>query len=104
MVDRPSLEGVLSAVAEEAGVTVSEICSDTKLRNIARPRQAAYWIANRRFGYSLLCIGEAIGNREHSTVLRGVRKIDRLISEEELNGMIRRVIARLGYLRIELTP
>lgn len=73
-----SVTDCLSLVAAECGVTVLDLRSERKDRRVARPRQIAMWLARHATEYSLPRIAAAIGNRDHTTVLHGVRQIDGL--------------------------
>ena len=58
-------------------------------RSIARPRQAAMWLAKQLTTRSLPDIGRRFGGRDHTTVLHAVRKVtgDRT-KNTELNQQI----------------
>ena len=47
-------------------------------RAVARPRQAAMWLAKQLTTRSLPDIGRRFGGRDHTTVLHAVRRIDEL--------------------------
>ena len=47
-------------------------------RAIARPRQAAMWLAKQLTTRSLPDIGRRFGGRDHTTVLHAVRRIEEL--------------------------
>jgi chromosomal replication initiator protein len=45
---------------------------------VARPRQAAMWLAKKLTTRSLPDIGRRFGDRDHTTVLHAVRRIEEL--------------------------
>jgi chromosomal replication initiator protein len=93
-----SVEGIQKTVAEYFKIKVSDMHSKKRSRNLARPRQVAMALAKDLTQMSLPEIGEAFGNRDHTTVLHACRTIaslrkqdtglnrDYLILEQVLNG------------------
>src|SRR5690348_15825661 len=75
---RPTMAAILDAVAEETGIGPVELKGLARSRHIARPRQIAMWLARQLTLHSLPEIGRALGSRDHTTVLHGIRKIDEL--------------------------
>ncbi len=68
---------ILDIVAEHYGLTPAMICDKTKSRNIAYPRQIAMYLCKTLItSMSLAEIGAAMGNRDHTTILHGFRKIE----------------------------
>jgi chromosomal replication initiator protein len=93
-----SVEGIQKTVAEYFKIKVSDMHSKKRNRNVARPRQVAMALAKDLTQMSLPEIGEAFGNRDHTTVLHACRTIaalrkqdtglnrDYLILEQVLKG------------------
>src|SRR5436190_16586666 len=93
-----SVEGIQKTVAEYFKLKVSDMHSKRRSRNVARPRQVAMALAKDLTQMSLPEIGEAFGNRDHTTVLHACRKIadlrtldtslnrDYLVLEQVLKG------------------
>jgi chromosomal replication initiator protein len=93
-----SVEGIQKTVAEYFKIKVSDMHSKRRNRNVARPRQVAMALAKDLTQMSLPEIGEAFGNRDHTTVLHACRTIaslrkqdtainrDYLILEQVLKG------------------
>jgi chromosomal replication initiator protein len=77
-----SLEDVLKAVAGYYGVKVSDLKGNRKTREVTHPRQVAMYLARRLTRASYPEIGRAFGNKDHSTVVKGVQKIVRLMNED----------------------
>lgn len=69
---RCSWRPAVSRICEEHGVPFAEIVGPSRTREISEARQHAY-VAMRECGLSLPRIG-AILNRDHTTVLYGLRK------------------------------
>ncbi len=70
-----SVEGIQKTVAEYFKIKISDMHSKKRSRNVARPRQMAMALAKDLTQMSLPEIGEAFGNRDHTTVLHACRTI-----------------------------
>ena len=93
-----SVEGIQKTVAEYFKIKTADMHSKRRSRNIARPRQVAMALAKDLTQMSLPEIGEAFGNRDHTTVLHACRTIaslrahdsslnrDYLVLEQVLKG------------------
>jgi chromosomal replication initiator protein len=93
-----SVEGIQKTVAEYFKIKTSDMHSKKRSRNVARPRQVAMALAKDLTQMSLPEIGEAFGNRDHTTVLHACRTIaslrtrdgslnrDYLVLEQVLKG------------------
>jgi chromosomal replication initiator protein len=77
-----SVEGIQKTVAEYFKIKVSDMHSKRRSRNVARPRQVAMALAKDLTQMSLPEIGEAFGNRDHTTVLHACRKIASLRKQD----------------------
>jgi chromosomal replication initiator protein len=91
-----SLDEVLSSVANHYGVKVSELKSSRKTREVTHPRQVAMYLARRLTNASYPEIGRAFGNKDHSTVVKGVKKLQIMITENhEVAEKVRTVERRI---------
>src|SRR5688572_23291772 len=73
-----SVEGIQKTVAEYFKIKVADMHSKKRSRNVARPRQVPMALAKNLTQMSLPEIGEAFGNRDHTTVLHACRTITKL--------------------------
>ncbi|WP_037586592.1 chromosomal replication initiator protein DnaA [Stenoxybacter acetivorans] len=73
-----TLENIQSTVAKYYGVSVSDIMSKKRTRNIVRPRQMAMKLAKELTSLSLPAIGVGFGGRDHTTVMHATKSIDKL--------------------------
>jgi chromosomal replication initiator protein len=81
-----SIENIQKTVAEFYKLKVADMYSKKRSRNIARPRQMAMALAKELTQHSLPNIGEAFGNRDHTTVMHACRTISSLREKNsELN-------------------
>ena len=60
----------------------ADLISERRNRAIARPRQAAMWLAKQLTTRSLPDIGRRFGGRDHTTVLHAVRRIEALKADD----------------------
>ena len=81
-----TVDNIQKTVAEFYKIKVSDMHSKKRSRNIARPRQVAMALAKDLTQLSLPDIGEAFGNRDHTTVLHACRTIASLREKDhEMN-------------------
>ncbi|MCB2189468.1 MAG: chromosomal replication initiator protein DnaA [Deltaproteobacteria bacterium] len=79
---RVGVEEVLKAVSSRYGLKVSDLKSGRKTRDVTHPRQVAMYLARRLTRSSFPEIGRALGGKDHSTVVKGVKKIEEMLGKE----------------------
>ena len=79
-----TVEGIQKTVAEYFKLRISDMHSKKRSRNVARPRQVAMALAKDLTQMSLPEIGEAFGNRDHTTVLHACRTIATLRKKDSV--------------------
>ncbi len=79
---RITVDDIQKATAEHYGMKQADLISERRNRAIARPRQAAMWLAKSLTTRSLPDIGRRFGGRDHTTVLHAVRRIEALRLED----------------------
>ena len=77
-----TVDQIQKAVAEHYGLSQADMISERRARSVARPRQAAMWIAKQITTRSLPDIGRRFGGRDHTTVLHAVRRIEALKADD----------------------
>ena len=77
-----SIENIQRTVAEFYKLRVADLHAKKRSRNVARPRQMAMALAKELTEMSLPEIGDAFGNRDHTTVLHACRTIAALRSKD----------------------
>lgn len=75
-------ELIAEIVSEHFNITIAEILSTKKSRNIAYPRQITMYLCRKLTDVSLNDIGKKLGNRDHTTVLHGINKIEKELSKD----------------------
>lgn len=79
---RLTVEEIQRKVAEYFNIKMSDMVSNRRMQNIARPRQVAMYIAKQLTSKSLPEIGRKFGGRDHTTILHAVRKVQELCQED----------------------
>ncbi len=75
----PSTSRIKEAVAKHFRISASEMTSDRRGREVARPRQVAMYLSRHLTPRTLPEIGRRFGGRDHTTVLHGIRQIEKLM-------------------------
>ena len=75
---RVKIEDIQRVVARQYNVSRSDLLSSRRTANVVRPRQVAMYLAKQLTTLSLPQIGKRFGNRDHTTVMHAVRKIEEL--------------------------
>ena len=73
-----TIDEIQRKVSEHYNIRLSDMIGPKRLRNIARPRQIAMFLAKTLTTRSLPEIGRRFGGRDHTTIMHGIRKIEEL--------------------------
>jgi chromosomal replication initiator protein len=74
--NQPAPEAIKKHVCKRFNIKLSDIESAKRTRNFSYPRQIAMYLCRSMTDLSLPKIGEFFGNRDHTTVLHAVDKIE----------------------------
>tara|TARA_Y100000590_G_C15436202_1_gene907094 strand:- start:96 stop:896 length:801 start_codon:yes stop_codon:yes gene_type:complete len=77
-----NIELIQNLVASYFNLNIQELLSPRRSRSLARPRQIAMYLAKQYTTNSLPDIGRKFSNRDHTTVIHAVKKIDELIKKD----------------------
>ncbi len=66
---------IMEVVAEHFSITVDQLMSKSRTKDIALPRQIVMYLCKNMTSLPLESIGRLIGGRDHSTILHGVNKV-----------------------------
>ena len=77
-----NIEQIQKKVSEHFNVKMSDMSSARRSRTIARPRQIAMYLSKNLTSRSLPEIGRRFGNRDHTTVIHAVRKVEELRNKD----------------------
>ena len=78
-----SPERIVETVAKYYGVPSDQLRGKARDKQIVLPRQIAMYLMREETEAPLLRIGEALGGRDHSTILHGCEKIEREMSDND---------------------
>jgi len=89
-------ERIRDEVARVFGLEPALLSGKSRKKEVTGPRNIAMYLCRRHTDSSLKSIG-GLFNRDHSTVMYGVDKIDRLLAQDQkLAGQLRYIEQRLG--------
>ena len=88
-----TIDFIQRCVAEEFGLSLQDLKTKRRNKNIVRPRQIAMYLSRKLTDLSLPEIGECFGGKDHTTVLYSYNKIKEELKDSEiLQGKIERII------------
>ena len=99
-IQQMSVLAIQQAVASEWGVSSESLISKSRLKAYTVPRQVAMYLIRKVLRNSLVHIGEAFGNRDHSTV---IHSLDRVNAQLQTDEHFRNRVLRL-HDSIKLSP
>lgn len=67
---------IISIVSEHFSVTPADLAGNKRSKNIVVPRQIAMYLCRELLDTSLKEIGKNLGDRDHTTVMHGIEKIE----------------------------
>jgi len=76
-------DDVVRTVAESFGIDLDQMLSRNRSRKVALPRQIAMYLLREESNISLPQIGDALGGRDHTTVMYGCDKIADLLERDD---------------------
>lgn len=78
---RVKIEDILRIVSRHFGVSKGDLLSQRRHRSVVWPRQIGMYLAKQMTARSLPEIGRRFGNRDHTTVLHAIRKIEGVLTD-----------------------
>jgi chromosomal replication initiator protein len=94
---RASVGRIVGEVCRAFRVTRADLTSPRRTARVALARHVTMWLCRRHTEVSLDGIGAELGGRDHSTVVHGLRTIERrLAADAELREQVRALEARIG--------
>ena len=76
-----SVQLIMEEVADHFSLTVDDLCSPSRSRQLVTARQLAMYLTRELTELSLPRIGKAFGGRDHTTVMHATKKIAVLMQE-----------------------
>jgi len=93
-----SVDMVQKEVAAYYNVTVPDLKTKKRNKNVILPRQVAMYLARKLTAHSLPEIGAAFGGKDHTTVLHAYKKVEK---EFMLNPELKKSIDHLNSILLE---
>jgi len=91
-----SIEMVQKTVADYFRLSLAELRSQKRNKNIVLPRQIAMYLSRKLTNMSFPEIGNAFGGKDHTTVLHSLRKIENeLLQNDSLKNTIHQLFTNL---------
>ncbi len=88
---------IIEAICNEFCVNREDLMSKKRRADLVLPRQVIMYLCREYTDMSLDEIGEALGKRDHVTVISGVEKIKNMLSrDEQLSERIRHIVNSIG--------
>ena len=79
---RKTIKSLIKTIGAIYGFSEDDLQSDSRARDLSHVRQEIMWEANKIHGRSFPDIGRVL-NRDHTTILHGVRAHEERIKEAE---------------------
>lgn len=87
---------VLDLVAEEFSLKVSDLRGSRRYKEVVLPRQVSMYLLRTDFSLPLMRVAEMLGGRDHTTVMHGVEKCERMLEGSvELKDRVEAIRDRL---------
>src|SRR4051812_8148695 len=83
-----TIREIQQAVSLRYGVTTLDLVSQRRSRQIALARHVAMWVARHLTDQSCPGIGRAFGNRDHSTVMHAIGRVDALMRTDRQQAAV----------------
>jgi chromosomal replication initiator protein len=97
---RITKDEILQIIAYECSVSVTDIVTKTRKKEVVNGRFIFCGIMKEYFGYSLKKIGEFVGGRDHTTIIHSVEKYhDRYQNEEHYRFLVNNIYNKIGITK-----
>lgn len=70
---------IVASVAKESGVSIQDILSNRRSQKQVLARHCVMWLAKELTPHSYPFIGKHLGGRDHTTIMHGVRRVQKMI-------------------------
>ena len=92
-----TIDDIQKAVAGFYNIKVSDLKSQRKLKTIAIPRQVAMYLCRTLTKGSFPQIGRDFGNKDHSTVMYAVKKMEKeILTNHTIKNAVDSLSIKLG--------
>lgn len=95
----PTFQEVLESVSRYYSVSVQDMIGQSRVREILMPRQIVMYLGKKYLRISFVRMGELFSNRDHTTVMNAVQKIEKSMrNDAQLLREIRALEQELGVV------
>jgi chromosomal replication initiator protein len=92
---KPDFDQIIDFVCRTYGLTREQLRSKSRKQQVVLARNTAFFLARTHTELSLAVIGERLGRR-HSTVIKGITKVEREISQQTpLGRQLKQTVERI---------
>lgn len=92
-----NIDDIKKQVAAHFAISLKDLNSTSRARNIARPRQVAMYFAKQLTQKSLPDIGHSFGGKNHATVIHSVKTVEKLMAQDaDFAISVRNIEEKLG--------
>lgn len=74
-------EYIINTVAEHFDLSPADIIGGKRTSKIVHPRQIAMYLCREMTSVPLISIGKCLGNRDHTTIMHGIEKIEKEVQQ-----------------------
>lgn len=93
----PDITMIQRVTAKYFDVSVESLRGKRRTSQVAQARRAAMYLAKQRTGMTLVEIGKRFGNRDHSTVIYSLGRVnEELRTNETLRNLVQKIESELG--------
>ncbi len=82
--EKLSMENIQQAVADNYHITLEDMLSGKRNKEIVKPREIAIYLIRKLTNHSLSEIKSKFNMNSHATIIHAVKKIEKLIQEDEV--------------------
>ncbi|HEX7669692.1 MAG TPA: chromosomal replication initiator protein DnaA [Polyangiaceae bacterium] len=95
--DTTSVEDIQRAVCNHFRLSNSELVSKDRHKSVAFARHVAMYLCRQRLGCSFPELGRAFGNRDHTTVMSAVRRVEQLRAKDpQVQAHLEAIVQKLA--------
>jgi chromosomal replication initiator protein len=76
-------QDIIRRVAQSFGISLERMLGRERTREVALPRQIAMYLLRQEANISLPQIGDALGGRDHTTVMYACQKVEELLEQDD---------------------
>ena len=89
---------ILHTVAEHFGFSPSDIQGPKRIADIVTARQIYMYLCRELTNTNLTTIGKYLGNRDHTTIMHGIKNVQSKINSNELSATVETIKKKLNSI------